>query len=366
MPFRDVIGQVAPISALRRSLAQGSLPHALLFVGPRGVGKRRVAAALAAAKYCEARRDGDGCGACATCSAAESGTHADIELLQRAAGKRDIGIAGVRLLQDALHRTSRSGLGRFAIVDGAERLTEDAQNAFLKTLEEPPLGATIVLIATSPDRLLPTIRSRCARFRFGALSREEIARFARTRPTTATPIPYELARGSPGSWLELGRDPYPEARRVGLDLLVDESTSPFSFAARWTELAEHEDEELPSAALPIDAPKNLRVDDEEEIVSDAAEVGRRRLLDWLLLVEWGLRDLALARRCGGVAELASVAVHSDRAADLFRKAEGLHESAVFSARDALDRARGDLQRNVDRTLALEAFAFAMARALRVP
>jgi DNA polymerase III delta' subunit len=364
MALRDVIGHASTVAALRTAVARDALPHALLFLGRRGVGKRRTAAALAAAKYCEARSDGDGCGACPACVAAESGSHADIEILERAAGKRDIGIASIRGLQEALHRTSRSGRGRFAIVDGAERLTEDAQNAFLKTLEEPPLGSTIVMIATSGERLLPTIRSRCAVHRFGALARADLERFAH-RIGGGIAVPLELARGSPGAWLELATKPNPEARDVALDLLVDRGASPFAFASRWLELSEHEDDpELPDVREPANAPKNLRVEEEEEVASDAAEIGRRRLLDWLLLVEWGLRDLAVARECESADELATRAIHADRARDLWTLASTLPSAAPLVALEAVERARGDLYRSVDRGLALEAMGVAVLRALR--
>lgn len=366
MPLRDVLGHDAVKIALRSGLERGTLPHAMLFVGRRGVGKRRVAQALATARFCATPLDLDGCGACATCTAAESLQHADIELLERAPGKRDIGIASVRALQDALHLTARSGRGRFAIVDGAERLTEDAQNAFLKTLEEPPAGSTIVLIATSPERLLPTIRSRCAVFRFGPLRDEELVEFGKSRRIDESVTPRSIARGSPGVWLESIREPNPDARRLVLDLLCDPSLSPFRFAAELVELSDFEEpeiDELPER--PRDAPKNLREVEEAEVVSDTSEVGRRRLLDWLLLLEWGLRDLALAASCADASKLKEKAIHADRANELFAASRRCSDGAYLVAHEALERARADLSRNVDRTLALEALGFEVRRAATV-
>ncbi len=197
MPFSEVIAQERAISSLRAALRRGTLHHAYLFGGPEGVGKARAARILAQAANCEAGSPGphgyreDPCGGCGPCHKIEKGIHPDVTVLaeERAmvkAGRweaksgrtpsRDIVVDQVRDLVDhglALRRYE--GRRRFVIIDPADAMNAQAQNALLKTLEEPPADTTLVLVASSPDSLLPTIRSRCLRVPFGPIPAGTIA-----------------------------------------------------------------------------------------------------------------------------------------------------------------------------------------------
>ncbi|MBM4267793.1 MAG: DNA polymerase III subunit delta' [Deltaproteobacteria bacterium] len=174
MSFAAIRGQTRAVDALRRALARGRLPHALIFAGPAGVGKRATAYALAAAALCT-EQPGVGCGRCEDCRLVAAGTHPDlvVEDLERARAERPtamlLSIEQARRVRSHLAMRAVRGGRKIAIIDQAERLTVDAQNALLKTLEEPPGRATLVLIATNADALLATIRSRCQRLLFAPL-----------------------------------------------------------------------------------------------------------------------------------------------------------------------------------------------------
>jgi len=144
----------------RRALATGRIAHAYVLVGPRGAGKKRLAESVAAAGVCEG--DIRPCGACASCRRAASGSHPAVWVLDPEG--RTIDIDAIRSLRDSL--TLRSDTRRFWIIADCDRMTPEAANAFLKTLEEP-LGDTVLLLTTArPGALLPTILSRAQRIPF--------------------------------------------------------------------------------------------------------------------------------------------------------------------------------------------------------
>ncbi len=179
----------------RRLVALGArMPHALLFIGPAGMGKRDLAEALAAHLLClSPAADGQACGTCRGCTLRTSGNHPDLMRLvpaaEAAAGEdaeaaanadaapakgksAQIVIEQVREVQRALAVTGHQGGRRVVIVDPAEAMNVFTANALLKLLEEPPPECTFVLVSSAPRRLLPTIRSRCQQWSF-ALPPEE-------------------------------------------------------------------------------------------------------------------------------------------------------------------------------------------------
>jgi DNA polymerase-3 subunit delta' len=184
-----VRAQDTAVETLRRALATGRVHHAYLFDGPDGVGKERAAFGLAQALVCERRREGgsDACGECRACARAvpregeARPVHPDVVVLERglydpaALGRRtpetqDISIDQVRTL--VLARAAfapHEGRAKVFVVRRAEELSTSAANALLKTLEEPGPRTHFVLLTSTPDSLLPTIRSRTQRVRFGSL-----------------------------------------------------------------------------------------------------------------------------------------------------------------------------------------------------
>jgi DNA polymerase-3 subunit delta' len=199
----SLLGQDAVVAMLRQGLARGALPHALLFVGPEGVGKRTTALALAAERMCTAGL-GEACGRCAACVQVAAGTHPDLRreglgVDERGERRERVLIEQVRAVQSFLGGQALAGRGKVAIFEEAQALTEDAQNALLKTLEEPPRGSLIVLVSHNASRLLPTVRSRCQRAAFVPLSVETISAILHERLGIAAEEAQVLSRYSEGS-----------------------------------------------------------------------------------------------------------------------------------------------------------------------
>ncbi|HET6439177.1 MAG TPA: DNA polymerase III subunit delta', partial [Anaeromyxobacter sp.] len=227
MPFSELIAQEHALAALRAALGRGVLHHAYLFGGPPGTGKGRAALLFAQAANCEGGTPGpagyrvDPCGTCRPCRKIEADNHPDVihlaeERVMAKAGRwepkpgrspsKDIVVDQVRDLVD--HRLSMKrfeGRRRFVLVDPAEAMNPQAQNALLKTLEEPPDETTLVLVAGNPDALLPTIRSRCLRVAFHPIPDELIvARLTgEGRTPEAAGLAAALAGGSLGRALAL-------------------------------------------------------------------------------------------------------------------------------------------------------------------
>jgi DNA polymerase-3 subunit delta' len=187
VPFRDIIGHRRLVSLLARAVARDTLPPAMLFAGAAGVGKRRMALALAQTINClnpQARRaaaaarasdiETDACGECASCKRIARGVHPDVIVVEPG----DTGTIKIEQVRDVVDRAGYrpfEGRRRAVIVDEADALVHAAQNALLKTLEEPPSASVFVLVSSMPDSLLPTVRSRLPRLRFGPLSAAEVA-----------------------------------------------------------------------------------------------------------------------------------------------------------------------------------------------
>lgn len=180
MPFSAIVGHANLVQILRRAVASRRVPQSLLFAGPDGVGKRAVALALAQAVNCPNQRDGDGCGACHVCRRIEAGTFSDVTVIDRGdAASIGIDVLRDRLITPIAYRPFE-GARRVFIVDRVDEVTPPAQDSLLKTLEEPPSSAVLVLVTAYPDTLLSTVRSRCRRLRFGALDDDDVRRVLMT------------------------------------------------------------------------------------------------------------------------------------------------------------------------------------------
>lgn len=171
MSFDSIIGHQQQIKILQAAIEHQRIAHAYLFDGPDGIGKKLVAQALARVFLCETA---NGCGDCAACTKIDAGTHPDFYPLE--ADGTTIKIDQIRTLQPQLALRSFGGRGKVCLIDNAERMTHEAANALLKTLEEPTADTLIILISSRPESLLATIRSRCQRLRFTRLPRLELAR----------------------------------------------------------------------------------------------------------------------------------------------------------------------------------------------
>jgi DNA polymerase-3 subunit delta' len=198
MGFSQILGHQKQLEIVRQALNHGRLHHAYLFVGMEGVGKRTIALGLAKTIHCSAAA-GDFCGDCVDCARIQDGNHADVRIIEPLAGKKEISIQQIRELEKELNFRSFSGKKKIAILDPATLMNLSAQNALLKTLEEPPRDSLLILIAANGGALLPTLRSRCLRISFGPLTRDLISGFLVSRKGLAAETAEFLAAMSLGS-----------------------------------------------------------------------------------------------------------------------------------------------------------------------
>ncbi len=152
---------------LRQAVMRKSVPQSVIFAGPEGVGKRAMAIALAQAVNCPNQKDGDACGDCSTCLRIARGDHYDVVTVTREDGAATIKIEQLRdRVLDVVGYRPFEAQKRVFSIDPADAMTENGQDALLKTLEEPPPAAILILITSYPDSLRPTVQSRCRRLRF--------------------------------------------------------------------------------------------------------------------------------------------------------------------------------------------------------
>jgi DNA polymerase-3 subunit delta' len=187
MHLNELMGHDEIADRFRCALAEGRLAHTFLFVGPDGIGKRSFAVALAQALLCQqcAAELLDPCGRCPSCVQALAGTNPDLIVVGRPAGKSEIPV-GVLKGDDAypVEQSLLFNLGlrpfyggrKVAILDDADFLNVAGANCLLKTLEEPPPASVLILISTSADKQLPTIRSRAQIIRFRPLANDDVAK----------------------------------------------------------------------------------------------------------------------------------------------------------------------------------------------
>src|SRR5271168_3179874 len=258
MAFAEFLGNPRIVQALRGALKSERVPHALLFTGPRGVGKFTLARMFAQAANCERLAD-DFCGQCATCQRisqladpvallelglAERGESADAATVERIplilqphpdvwavvpdpvrlktpVARPMLRIGQLRAVQRAAY-FQPMGRRRVFILDGADTMRGDVANAFLKILEEPPGSATLLLLAPSPYTLLSTILSRCMQFQFAPLPLADVEKILAERsgrPPAENKLAAALAEGSPGWAIEMDVAQTTQRRKDALHVL---------------------------------------------------------------------------------------------------------------------------------------------------
>jgi len=360
MGFSEFLGNDRIVTALRGGLRTERVPHALLFTGPRGVGKFTLARMFAQAANCERRKD-DFCGECATCQRiallaeperlieqglAERGESADAATVERVplilqshpdvwalvpdpvrlktpVARPMLRVGQLRAVQRAAY-FQPMGRRRVFILDGADTMRWDVANVFLKLLEEPPGSATLILTAPSPYSLLPTIVSRCMQFHFAPLPQADVEKILQDK-TAHTPaerkLAAQLAEGSPGLAIEMNLEQASQQRRNALRIL-ERAARGEGFAHLFAE----------TAALAKDRESSF----EEQI---AAFYG---LLSDLLELTSGVKQPTL-RNVPLVKELTALA-------------NSVNTAWVMRAISGFDELRAGARRNLNRQLGLDALA----------
>lgn len=326
--WENILGQREPKRRLRRLLETDRLPHALLFSGPEGVGKRRTAEALAATLLCSSPAAGHPCGTCESCRAFSRGIHPDFFfVVPEAVGKgaRSIRIEAMRALGSALARPPELAPRQVALIDDAQRMNEAAANSFLKTLEEPTGDVVFLLVTGMRAALLDTIVSRCLEIPFGPLALPELSEVLHRHGVEAEEAAAlaALADGSAGRALALHAEGALRRREEAVSLL---------------------------ARLPQIPPLSLWAEGKKWGALSREEAG-----EWLRSLRLTLRDvLALY---GGAAPLYNVGLE----APVAEIAARFSEARVFSMlADVKEAERRLLSSNVNIRLLVEALLLSLA------
>jgi DNA polymerase-3 subunit delta' len=365
MGFAEFLGNRRIVQALRGALKSQRVPHALLFTGPRGVGKFTLARMFAQAANCERLTD-DFCGECGTCQRisqladpaalleqglAERGESADAATIERVplilqpypdvwavvpdpvrlktpVARAMLRIGQLRAVQRAAY-FQPMGRRRVFILDGAETMRGDVANAFLKILEEPPGSATLILIAPSPYTLLSTILSRCMQFQFAPLPSADVEKILQER-TDRKPAEIKLAaalaEGSPGWAMEMDVEQTAQRRRDALRILER--------AARGQDFAQ-----LFAATAALAKDKDASFDEQIDIfyglLSDLLEITSR-------IKTPNLRNVPLAR-------------------ELQALGNSVDSAWVMRAIAGFDELHFGARRNLNKQLGLDALAASLAQ-----
>lgn len=242
MSWQSIIGHEAAVAFLSSAWKRGRLGHAYLFVGPHGVGKRRFAREFAKALLCENRAADrlEACDRCGSCLLVNANTHPDLFEVKRPKEVLEFPIRVIKeeLLPNLAMKPAR-GSRKVAIVDDADDLNEEAANAFLKTLEEPPPGSVLILIGgPQAERQLPTIISRCQTVRFLPLPTPAMKKvLAENKITDAGRVErlLRLAGGSPGQAIDLDDDEIWNFRKQMLATLGADKLDEVEVSKHWME-----------------------------------------------------------------------------------------------------------------------------------
>jgi DNA polymerase-3 subunit delta' len=351
--FPEILGHERARATIARLLASDRVPHAFLFHGPEGVGKGTVARLFALSLVCaQPGPGGAACGSCQACRKAAHGNHPDILVVTRLPKKEtrgdadieddevdddtSVGKAGelrpfivVQQIRELNHHATyapREGRRRVFLVDPADRMHAESQNALLKTLEEPGARTVIVLVASRPHVLLPTVRSRCFQIGFGAMPPDELAAglVARGLSPDEARARTALAEGRPG-------------RALGLDLAA---------------LATRRDRLL--TALEALAASSRNASELGAYAEQLVGEGETDLLLGLDLVAALLRDAArIASGRGAI-------LHVDVAPRIDKLGRALGALRAMELVALADRLRGDLRLNLNKTLVCESLLAAVA------
>jgi DNA polymerase III subunit delta' len=298
MSLADIKDQGVPLRLLRNILKQNRVPNGLLFWGPEGVGKRYTAMEMAKAVNCK-EVEGDACDQCLSCRRISSGNHPDVKTIAPSGKIRNIGVDTVDFITELAAYRPFESEWRIVLIQDVDRMRAEAQNHFLKTLEEPPSKTAFILQTAFPQRLLPTVRSRCQPVRFGSLKPETVAQILQREHDLDGAAAHALAlvaQGQVSRALDLvttnKRDSVLEMA-VRLQRGEDPMLVSELFVAHLKEQTENLKASLKSELEGGEIDDGTREDQEEQKKEQAAYIEgqvRRDYLEYLYLFETWYRD----------------------------------------------------------------------------
>jgi DNA polymerase-3 subunit delta' len=324
MSFQEIIGHDRQIAYLRNAMRNGRVAHAYLFLGKEGIGKKFFALNLAKALNCP-RANEDCCDECPSCLKVDRLHHPDV-LLMEPQGQW-IRINQIRNLQRELSHRPYEGERRVCILTDSDRMRQEAANALLKILEEPPLHTVLILLAANGDLMLPTITSRCQRIPFNPLPLDRITEIIRSRlnlKSEEAHILACLADGSLGKALGMDLDLVLRTRREIIGKIID----------------------LPSYAA-------------EEILDFAEELATSNedLPTLLTIIHSWYRDLLTYKERRSGAQLINI----DLSHEIQKAALGMDSLPLINRMEVIQGALWNVDRNANRQITLEAMLLDLGR-----
>lgn len=325
--YMELIGQEKAKRMLNRSLESGKLAHAYLFRGPEGVGKQFFARGVAEVVNCRQETSAGACGVCVSCKKYQSGNHPDFTIVSPEKGT--IKISQIRELCKALAYPPYESALRVVLLEDVHLLRQEAANALLKTLEEPPEQNLLILTADTSQVVLPTILSRCQVVPFYALTTEETSSILieddRELEQDEANLLARFSEGSPGRATAL--------KQAGLIQILNRLVVILS------DPANKQDSNISVVLKIAEEMANLQED----------------LLPFFGLLRMWYRDLLLLE--SGSSELVE---HNKVLHDVFEKRPNYWSSdQLFAKLQAIDKATGELGRNCNRALVCEVLVFSL-------
>ncbi len=260
MSFKEIMGHRKTIQMLQRAMINDRVLHSYLFLGNEGIGKKEVALQFAKALNCLQRgpTEGDACDQCLSCKKIDNRLHPDVLLLEPEGPSQMIKVDRVRQMQKDLAYQPYEGKRRVCILTAADRMAPEIPNTLLKTLEEPPLHTTIILLANNSRQILPTILSRCQQIHFSPIPSADFMHWLTAKKGMNDEEAHLLSsfsEGSPGKALQL-RDRIHQVKREGL-LQGWLSMKTFSFGQMEAWIESLPSEDLEALFLMLEVAKTL-------------------------------------------------------------------------------------------------------------
>lgn len=348
-----------PVRLLQQTLARGRFPNGMLFWGPAGVGKTTTAMAFAKALNCE-RQDGTACGVCLACRKIDAGNHPDVKIITPAGKTREIKIDAIDGMNELSSFRPFEGAWRLFLIQDADRIRIEAQNHFLKTLEEPPSATMFVLLTEFPRRLLPTIRSRCQQVRFGALGMQTVRDLLMAQRDLPDAVAAAIAAISQGQmsraldFVDSGK------REVVIDVVtrLAAGEDPLAVSMMFTRHVSAALDAIKASLKeeagdePPDASREDREESKEEQLATAEGLIRRDLMEYFYLFEAWYRDVMVLETTGDPERV----LNRDHLEELAKPVGGDHAARLV----AIETAWIYVQRNLVKDRVFRDLFFALA------